>query len=352
MTSCQNWRETVLLGNPAWMPYEIHVHKVNWVRFGQDVERVFLRHPKTWPDYRPGDYRRILAKPWGRKEDPTRDYVDDWGCVWRTAQPGYVGSVVAHPLESDEALARFVAPGADTYNGGQNAVDFNQAAEWLARDRAAGNRPRGSLDHGFFLLRLEYLRGFENLMCDFAAPSDDFVRLHRAVHELNMAAVQNWIRAGAESIGLPEDLGGQDRSLLGPKHFRRWALPCYRDLHGTAQKAGCLTYFHCDGNIMDISDQILEIHPNVFNPQDRANGVENLAKAFKGRFCMDLDFDRQHALPFGAPKEIEQTVEHEIKTLGSRRGGLMMKVEVRADVPPDNLDAVAGALEKYSTYWF
>jgi hypothetical protein len=172
------------------------------------------------------------------------------------------------------------------------------------------------------------------------------------VHALNRSAVRQWIAAGAETLGLPEDLGAQDRSMIGPKLFRQWALPYYRELHGLAQQAGCLTTFHTDGYIMDIADELLAVGPTVLNPQDMANGVENLAAAFKGKVCINLDFDRQHALPFGAPAEIRALVEHEVKTLGSPKGGLMVMAEVRSDVPPQNLDALAGALETFSAYGF
>ena len=118
-----------------------------------------------------------------------------------------------------------------------------------------------------------------------------------------------------------------------------------------AQKAGCVTHFHTDGNIMDIADQICEIAPNILNPQDKANGVDNIAREFKGRMCIDLDVDRQYALPFGTPQEIRDLVEYEIKTLGSPKGGLMMHVEARSDVPPDNLEAVVDAIETFGTYW-
>lgn len=351
MTSSENWRAAVQRTGPDRMPYLIYLTKASWERFGAEQERVVLAHPETWPGWRPGAYRDILAQPWSIKEDPTRDFVDDWGCVWRTTQHGFVGTIVEHPLASPEALRGFAPPPAETYNGGQTAVDFARAAAHFANVRKNGGIAQGGLDHGFFLLRLEYLRGFGNFMCDLIEPGDDFRRLHATVHELNRTAVRNWLAAGADMVGLPEDLGGQDRSLIGPRFFREWALPCYVELHRLAQDNGAMTYFHCDGNIMDIADQILEINPTVFNPQDRANGIENLRDAFKGRITLDLDFDRQFALPFGSPRDIRELVEHEVRTLGSPEGGLMIKVEIRGDVPPDNLDAIASALEEYSTFW-
>lgn len=351
MTNSENWRAAAERTGPERMPYGLSLTKASWERYGAEQEKVILAHPQTWPNWEPGTWRKIQEGPWSYKEDPKRDFVDDWGCVWRTTQYGYVGTIVEHPLADADTLRDFVAPPEDTYNGGQTSADFQRAAANFARAREHGGIARGGLDHGFFMLRLEYLRGFENLMCDLIEPSDEFRRLHRRVHELNMAAVRNWLAAGAEVVGLPEDLGGQDRSLIGPKYFRQWVLPCYLELHRLAQDRGAMTYFHCDGNIMDIADQILEINPTIFNPQDVANGIENLRDTFKGKITLDLDFDRQFALPFGSPQDIRELIEYEVRTLGAPEGGLMIKAEIRGDVPPDNLEATVSALEEFSTFW-
>ena len=70
----------------------------SWDLYGAAQEEVVLRHPDTWPQYRPGDFREILARRWAIQEDPTRDFVDQWGCVWRTARHGFVGTILQHPL--------------------------------------------------------------------------------------------------------------------------------------------------------------------------------------------------------------------------------------------------------------
>jgi len=348
----RNWLETVNFGHPSWIECNIKLSRSAWHEYGRDLESVLLKHPKTWPDYKEGDYKAIVERRWPPMENPEVEYVDAWGCVWRTSQYGYIGTVQHHPLGTDDALASFTPPAAETYNGGFDPVDFAEAADNLEKTAAEGRLTSGGLGHGYFLLRLEYLLGFENLMCNLMDPSDDFRRLVDTVHDLNRTAVRHWMDAGAKYIWLAEDLGAQDRSIIGPRAFREWALPRYKELHGMVQDAGRYTDFHTDGNIMDIADQILDIAPSVLNPQDQANGVENLRDAFKGKLCLRLDFDRQKTMPFGTPRDCADLVEYEIKTLGSERGGLMFNFEIRKDVSPDNVDAIASACERWSTWWF
>jgi uroporphyrinogen decarboxylase len=347
----ENWLRTVRRTGPDRMPYAIYLSNASWEALGAELEEVVLRHPRTWPSFRKGsvDWNDLRYEG---IEDPSGDFVDHWGSIWRTSKAGFTGVVVQPVLADGSKLDSFTSPDAATYNGGILPVDWAAARRRIAEAKARGQIAHGGLDHGYHMLRLEYLRGFENLMCDLALDTPEIRRLVERVHSLNRQAVRNWIRAGAEVVGLPEDLGSQQGSFLGPKLFRKWVTPYHKELHGMAHAAGCLTSFHCDGNIMDVADQIVEIGADVFNPQDCANGVEALARAFKGRLCLNLDFDRQHAIPFGTRRQIEELIELEIKTLGSREGGLMMTVEVRGEVPPANVDAIAAALETWSTYWF
>lgn len=351
MAPKENWLRTVRRTNPEWMPYSIGLTIPLWLSLRGELEKVVLRHPRTWPGFRPGSFNwkepHIPAH-----QRPGGEFVDVWGSVWRTTAPGVTGTVIKPVLADLSRLDSFTPPNPETYNGGWAPVDWKKVAEQMARAKANGAIARTGLGHGYFLLRLEYLRGFENLMCDLAEDTPEFRRLVEIVHGLNKGAVRRAIGAGAEVIALPEDLGSQSASIVGPLMFRKWVTPYHKELHDMARNAGCLTVFHCDGTIMDVADQILEIHPDVFNPQDVANGVENLAAAFKDRLCIDLDFDRQNALPFGTPKGIRELVEYEVRTLGSRTGGLMIGAGVYGDVPPENVDALASALEEFSTYWF
>jgi len=324
---------------------------VTWAYLKKDLEDVVVRHPKTWPGFKRGDYDwdNIKHPP---KADPSKDYVDDWGSVWRTSLAGNTGVVIKPVLANLDDLDAFTPPDPATYNGGLGTVDWEVVRRRLAHAKANGHLARGGLSHGYHMLRLEYLRGFENLMCDAVEEAPAFAKLVALVHDLNKTAVRNWIDAGAEVIGLPEDLGSQRGSILGPPLFRKWVTPYMKELHEMAHAAGCLTEFHCDGNIMDVADQILEIAPDVFNLQDVANGVENIKEAFKGRLCVRLDFDRQRTQPFGTPQEIRELLAYEVRTLGSARGGLMISAEVRGKIPPENIDAIATACEDLGGYWF
>jgi hypothetical protein len=347
----ENRLRTIRMTNPEWMPWIIGLCSNTWELLGEELEKVVLRHPRTWPGYRQGDvdWKNIRLNP---LEDPDYgDYTDSWGCVWRTTARGIHGCVVKHPLEDLSKLDEYTPPD-PRFCTHMGPINWEAHAKAIERAQQAGHLTGGGLDHGYHLLRLEYLVGFENLMCGLALDTAEMRRLVEMVHNFNKELLNRMMDSGGEIISLPEDLGAQTGSLIGPRLFKKWVTPYHQELHAMAHARGFLTFFHCDGNIMDVADEILKIGPDVFNPQDRANGVDNLAEAFKGRVCIALDFDRQYTIPFGTRREIEELVEYEVRTLGSPRGGLMIQAEVRGPIPPENIDALATALEKWSTFWF
>ncbi len=164
--------------------------------------------------------------------------------------------------------------------------------------------------------------------------------------------VERYIEMGVDVFGLAEDLGAQDRSVLGPRMFRKWIAPAYRRLIEPLQAAGVQAHSHSDGYVMDIIDQLLEVGMTICNIQDLVNGVENIRDTLKGRVCVDLDVDRQSIVPHGTPEEIAELIEHEVRALGSPQGGLMITCGVYPPTPPQNIDAVLTAMEKYQRYWW
>ena len=76
-----------------------------------------------------------------------------------------------------------------------------------------------------------------------------------------------------------------------------------------------------------------------------------IATRVKGRVCIDLDIDRQHATRFGTPEQIDGLIREEVEKLGSRDGGLMMIYGFYPGVPIENARAVMEAMERYAGFY-
>jgi len=134
--------------------------------------------------------------------------------------------------------------------------------------------------------------------------------------------------------------------------FGRLVTPVYRELFAPARAAGKLVYLHSDGHVLELMDEFAVAGVDIINPQDLVNGIDNLAREAKGRFCIDLDVDRQSVVPFGSVRDIHDLIEEEVRKLGSPAGGLMLKVGVYPPTPMENVEALCSAFEQYRTFYW
>jgi hypothetical protein len=271
--------------------------------------------------------------------------------VWRTAIDGIEGNVEEHPLE-DWGKFRDYAPPDPLLQADRAPADWDKAQREVEEARAEGRLTLGGLPHGFFFMRLYYLRGFENLMLDIASEEPRLEQLINIVETHDRKMVEKWLSLKVDVMEFGEDLGTQTASTISPRSFRKWVAPSYKRLMGRCREAGCHVVMHSDGYIMELMDDLLKCGVTIINPQDLCNGIDALRREVKGRMCIKLDIDRQKIVPFASRSEIRALIEEEVRKLGSPQGGLEVKVGLYPPTPPENIDAVCDALEEFRTYWW
>ncbi|MCX7013636.1 MAG: hypothetical protein NTW86_13950 [Candidatus Sumerlaeota bacterium] len=304
---------------PEFIPARVHVLPAAWKTHRERLDELLSRHPIVFEGRRaPRDYDAVSGTY------VEGEHVDAWGCVWSNVQTGMEAIVTGHPVPTREAVRSLRAPEAD--------IGF---------------------PHGFLFLRLTDLRGFEEMMVDFAEEPPELQRLIDVVLEYNLRQARLRLarireRETIQTFG--DDLGMQDRLPIRPETWRKYLKPCYARIFRPFRDAGHYVYLHTDGHVLEIIGDLVECGVDVINPQARANGLNNLARACKGKVCVDLDLDRQ-MFPFGSPADIDAHVREAVETLGSPEGGLWLKAEIGMDVPLKNVEALCVALEKYRGFF-
>jgi hypothetical protein len=343
----ENYIRAVRRTGPEWIPCRVAISDAAWYQFKGELEEVVLRHPLFFPGFRKGarDWKtwRPYPMPGDRETDP-------WGVEWHFDSPGLDGAAVGHPLDDWSKFQGFQAPDPLRFSD-RHPRDLRAEIKKIAAQRAAGELAEGMLDHGYFLMRLWYLRGFENLMLDIAGDEPRLASLSDLLVERNNAIVAEHVKAGVDVFQFQEDIGTQTASILSPAAFRKWVVPAYRRMMRPVKDAGIIVGTHSDGYILELVDDLLACGCDILNPQDLCNGIDNIARAIKGRCCIELDVDRQQILPFGSRREIQALIEEEVRKLGAPEGGLMFICGIYPPTPPANVDAVCGALTKYRAYW-
>ncbi len=304
---------------PEQIPVSVSFLPAAWMKYREALDEIVERHPALFgPKQHDRDYDAVGGTY------VEGEHVDAWGCVWSNLQTDMETIVTSHPVPTREAVHTLKAPEKD--------IGF---------------------PHGFMFLRLTDLRGFEEMMVDFAEEPPELQMLIDTVLQYNLRQADLRLQGLPESpeiVYFGDDLGMQTSLPVSPKKWRKYLKPCYQQIFRPFVEAGHYVYMHSDGHILEIIPDLVDAGVKVINPQYRANGLDELARVCKGKVCVDLDLDRQ-LFPFATPRELDQHIRGSVEKLGSRQGGLWLKAELNYEVPLANIEAVCQALETYSTYY-
>ncbi len=341
----QNFLRNASFAGPEWIPSHVHISGATWNELGVELDEVLLRHPVLFPGYEK------------RQEKPTpapcehERYTDAWGCVWQQEIDGLAGIVVEHPLDDWSKLDDYVPPDS-MVQGERDLMDWDAQRKRNAEAKQKGQLTSGGVTHGFLFMRLYYLRGFENLMMDFATGEPRLHRLIEMIVKHTRTIVDQYLSMGIDVMEFADDLGTQTASVLSPEMFHKWITPAYKEVMQPCREAGCQVGLHSDGHTLELTDEFIEAGVTITNPQDLVNGIDNLAREVKGRMCIRLDIDRQSIIPYGTGKEIHDLIEEEVRKLGSPDGGMELIAGIYPPTPPENIDALCSAIEELRTWWW
>ena len=344
-----NYLRTVHFDTPDFIPMTFHINDACWHHYDQQqLFDLMEAHPMLFPDFkRPqGVYTPVYAKV-ARRDEP---FVDDFGCVWETADDGITGTVTGHPLADYAALAHFTPPYPEVCMG-IGPIDWKKEERRIAEAHSKGQCAIGALRHGHTFLQLSDLRGYQNLLFDMMDDEPRLWQVIEMVEHFNAAIVDHYLALGADQISYPEDLGMQVGPMLSPECFLQYIFPSYKRLMAKSQQAGKIVHMHSDGDIRQLVEYLTHGGVQIINLQDRVNGIDWIREHFHEKVCIELDIDRQYVTVEGTPREIDDWIRMEVETLGSKKGGLMMIYGLYPRVPVENAAAVMDAMEKYAGYY-
>ncbi len=287
----------------------------------------------------------VVFLPHDKKNGRPRTEIDEWGCTVQFPGDFLMGQVTGHPLSDWGALKQY------------NLPDPEQYRDWDDLDRYLRNREKEGLyrevgvDHGFFYLKLTDLRGFENFMIDVAEERKELFELADRVCDYWCRVVSTYVWMGADIISFGDDLGHQSSFPFDPVFWRKLLKPRYKKMFDLCRNNGVEVYFHTDGYILPVIDDLIEAGVTILNPQDIVNGLDNLKQLIGRRIAVYLDIDRQNTTFFGTKVQIERHVENCVKTLGSPQGGLMFNFGAWPGTPYQNVGYIIESFEKYFDWW-
>jgi hypothetical protein len=300
-------------GSPEEIPVSVGLLPAALIKYGDEIKRLMKKYPELRFSA-DQNYDPAIHLPASYHEG---QFTDGWGCVWSNLQEGMESIVTGHHLPTRESVHTMKVPEGD-----------------------AGT------PHGYMYLRLLDLRGFEEMMMDFAEEPPELQMLIDKVLAYNLTQVEKKIKSEPNRmIHFGDDLGIQTGLAIGAEKWRKYMKPCFTALYKLCVDAGKLVYMHTDGCIWEIMPDLAECGVTIINPQFRANGLDNLVRVCKGKIPINLDLDRQ-LFPFASLNELHDHVMKSVEALYLPEGGLGLNLEIGPDVSLDSMDVLFAATDE------
>jgi len=262
------------------------------------------------------------------------EHFDSWGTLWRNEEEGMHGQVAGVPLDDWSNLKTFKLPPLpseeDVLKNKEDVKKHKENYFYLTGPYGLGN----------LFERLQFLRGYENLMLDFIQKPEEIYELMDMLLDYMVEGTRLVLLLEPDCVAYADDWGTQLQLIINPREWRHFFKPRYKKLFDIVHAAGAYTYFHSDGMIMEIIPDFIEIGLDILNPQFSCMDLEKLASLTKKKLVISSDIDRQYILPFGTPEEVRKYVRKVIDIFDAKNGGFIGRGEIAKDVPIENAEAM------------
>ncbi len=252
-----------------------------------------------------GPSRTYRPKVW---TDGNIEYsTDEWGNLWHRIVGLSQGGEIFRPALTDwSQLDALSLP------------DYDDPARYEGM-RAAFAQPTDKFKSvfipGWLFASSRYLRKMEVYFTDLVDYREEVDRLHDMVTALFVRVIHRCADAGAEAIFFCEDLGTQDRLLIGPAMWRDVFKPHYLQLTGAAHERGMKVLMHSCGYNMELIDDLADAGIDCFQfDQPAAYDMPALAAKLKQhKVALWSPIDIQRVLPTGDRDLIEAEAEKMVR---------------------------------------
>jgi len=291
-----------------------------------------------------------------RARPPHSPFIDDWGSGQVEIEDGTWYPAV-HPMADAttlDAIERYPWPDMDDPT---RVAHVRTAAAALATDGR-----HAILATPWLLFPFERafaMQGLEQFLMNLAAEPEFAEALLRKIAErctVLMGHFLDELGDNVDIVKIGDDLGTEQSLLMSPAMYRRILKPIHADYIAFIKaRTRAKVFFHTDGDVFDLLDDLVEIGVDILNPVQSGSGkLGNLAEV-KRRYGTNLAFcgaiDTQRVLPSGTPDDVRAEVRRAIETLGPGGGYLLAAVHtVMNEVPPEHVLAMVDAALEFGRY--
>jgi uroporphyrinogen decarboxylase len=271
------------------------------------------------------------------------DYLDEWGCVWKTTDADEVGgNCVDHPYGSvDDALK---AP----------LPDAELPARMVVIQKARDEHPREFIWAQHWLGPWETSRamlGTEETLIALCTERSKLEVFFGRVFEHFQILINKICTLDVDMVGIGDDWGTERSLLIDPDLWVKVFKPLYRPIFEEIRRAGKISLFHSCGCAAALYPHMIDLGVDVINPlQPGPVNIDAVGREYRGKVTFSGGIDTRRLLERGTPAEVEKEVIHVIETLGLPEGGLVVGhcTSVHSGTPVENIEAMFQAARTYA----
>jgi len=157
-------------------------------------------------------------------------FTDEWGIVWQNDRDGMLGIPVGHPLSDWRNYETYQLPP-------------NPGDDWYAATQR--NIEESGHDH-YVLLgginlfeRMQWIRGYEDLLSDIAMGADEAYILRDRLVEHHVEFLRKAVRTDADGFHFGDDWGTQVALIIRPDTWRKFYRPAYARFQHELTNGSC-----------------------------------------------------------------------------------------------------------------
>jgi uroporphyrinogen decarboxylase len=307
------------------------------------------------------DFRWIVPNWVGIRDieiDGEPGYIDMWQTPHKWTDVGQYYAIHASPFNQEnitqDAIDSFHWP--DPNNPNMFSGLKEKAQNWFENtDYIVG---ADGIKVGI-LQTASQLRGYDKLFIDFAVnPEGTHAFLDRISSIINEMYRQYLSIVGdyVQVVVITDDQGTQNSLMVSPKMFREFIKPHLKSLVDTIKAtADVKVLMHCDGAILKIIPDLIEIGVDILNPIQTVvkdfDDTQALKTQFGNQICFHGGIDIQQILPNASVEGVYQEVQRRINDLGLSGGYILAPCHnINVDIPLENVIAMFDAAHKFGSY--
>jgi uroporphyrinogen decarboxylase len=271
------------------------------------------------------------------------DYLDEWGCVWKTTDADEVGgNCVDHPYGSVEDALKAPLP------------DPELPARVANIEKARVEHPHEFIWAQHWLGPWETSRvmlGTEETLIALYTERPKLEMFLGRVFEHFQVLIRKVCQLDVDMVGIGDDWGTERSLLIDPDLWVKVFKPLYRPIFDEIRRSGKISLFHSCGCAATLYPHMIDFGVDVLNPlQPGPVNIDAVGREYRGKVTFSGGIDTRVLLERGTPAQVEKEVIHVIETLGVPEGGLLLGhcTSVHSGTPIENIEAMFRAARTYA----